>query len=101
MPLPIILLALLAPNLPAASVQRLSPDQVERVLDDAAAKREAVEEARPRPGPAIHGEMGVEVGTGGHRAVYGDAFVPLGADGAAILSFSSSTRRDAYRRARR
>jgi hypothetical protein len=100
MPLPIVLLALLAPiAAPAEAVQRLSPEQVEQVLDEAAAKREAAEVGLPRPN-LIHGEMGVEVGTGGYRAVYGTAVVPLGQDGAAVISVSNVTDQQRYRRRR-
>jgi len=35
----------------------------------------------------VHGEMGMEVGTGGYRALYGTAVVPIGQTGYAQFSF--------------
>jgi hypothetical protein len=81
--------ALAAPDQPATPVvteHRLTPDQIEKVLDDAARKREQVplsDENLPLP---IHGEVGFSVGTGGYRSAYGTAVVPLTGDGVAILS---------------
>ena len=94
-----MLFATLAPAaVLAAPAQRLSDEQVEQVLAEAAAKREAAERAAEKPKIAIHGEVGVEVGTGGSRAAYGTAFVPLGAENGAVLSFSTATEPDARRR---
>ena len=84
-----------------APVQRLSDHEVARILAEAAAKREAAEAAAVPPKRAIHGEVGVEVGTGGHRAVYGSAFVPLGEDGGAVVSMSSQSGGDPDRRRHR
>jgi hypothetical protein len=100
-------LLILSAMVPAAAlaapspVQRLSEAQVEQILAEAAAKREAAEVAALAPKPGIHGEVGVEVGTGGHRAAYGTAVVPLGSDGSsATVSFATSTGRDQWRRRR-
>jgi hypothetical protein len=71
------------------SEHRLSSDQVDKILDEAARKRELAEMAAPDTGPAIHGEIGFTVGTGGYRSAYGTAAVPLPGEGVAILSFSS------------
>ena len=77
---------------PAASERRLSPQQIEAVLAEAARKREAAE-ARALPGSAeqkaprpIHGEVGMSIGTGGYREVHGTGVYPLGDDGAAAIS---------------
>ncbi len=35
----------------------------------------------------IHGEVGMEIGTNGERAIYGTAIVPLGDTGSAAISF--------------
>ena len=77
---------------PAASERRLSPQQIEAVLAEAAKKREAAE-ARAQPGSAeqkpprpIHGEVGMSIGTGGYREAYGTGVYPLGDDGAAAIS---------------
>jgi hypothetical protein len=37
----------------------------------------------------VHGEVGMEVGTGGYRAMYGTAVVPLGQTGYAQFSFEN------------
>ncbi len=77
------------PAQPAASERRLSPDQVEAILNDAARKRDpaqSVEDALP---PAIHGEIGFSVGTGGYRSAFGTAVVPLPGDGVAVVSFGT------------
>lgn len=80
------------PATPVASERRLSPDQIEAVLAEAARKREAsqgremlesIEDDAPRQ---IRGEVGVSVGTGGYREVFGTAFYPMGDDGAAAIS---------------
>ncbi|WP_260596641.1 hypothetical protein [Sphingomonas endolithica] len=41
-------------------------------------------------GRAIHGEMGVMLGSNGARGVYGIAEVPLGDNAGAVVSFESS-----------
>ena len=40
--------------------------------------------------PAIHGEVGFTVGTGGYRSAYGTAIVPLKDDGVAIISLGTT-----------
>ncbi|MBC7504193.1 MAG: hypothetical protein H7267_00445 [Sandarakinorhabdus sp.] len=37
-----------------------------------------------------HGEVGVMIGTGGARGIYGVVGVPVGQNGSAVLSFSDS-----------
>jgi len=78
----------LAAQAPAASERRLSPDEVERVLTEAAARREAAEAGQIGTGPQISGEVGIGIGTGGYRSAYGTVGVPLD-DGFASFSFSS------------
>jgi hypothetical protein len=100
----LLLLAVMAPAAalaapPPPSVQRLTDAQVEQILAEAAAKREA-EAAEGAPKPAIHGEVGVEVGTGGHRAAFGTAVVPVGSESVATVSFLTATSRDGGRRRR-
>ncbi len=41
-----------------------------------------------KPDRKIHGEMGMFVGTGGTRGIFGTAVVPLGENATAILSFN-------------
>jgi hypothetical protein len=80
---------------PAPAEHRLSPEQIEAVLAEAAKKREAAEgrlapgaaaAAEEAPGPQVQGEFGVSVGTGGYREVFGTAFYPMGNDGGAAIS---------------
>jgi len=75
---------------PMASEHRLSPEEVEQILDEAAHKRELAEQADEAAGRAIHGEIGFSVGTGGYRSAFGTAIVPLPDDGVAILSFGTN-----------
>ena len=75
-----------------SSERRLTPEQIEAILAEAAKKREAAEvpldpgRAEPVPKPQVHGEVGVAVGTGGYREVFGTAVAPIGNDGAAAIS---------------
>jgi hypothetical protein len=75
---------------PAPSEHRLSPDQVEKILDEAARQRELAELSTEGAGPAIHGEVGFSIGTGGYRSAFGTAVVPLPGDGVARLSLETS-----------
>lgn len=43
-----------------------------------------------------HGEVGIAVGTGGYRSIYGTTVMPLGKDGVLALSFAN-TQNDPYR----
>ena len=79
----------------ASSERRLTPQEIERILDEASARREAAEAANVDPGPKISGEMGVSIGTGGYRSVFGSAYVPMD-DGFASFSFSTEKSRDSY-----
>jgi len=88
----------------AADERRLSAVEVERILDQAAQKREtpvtkpaATSLAPARP---IEGEVGVSVGSGGYREVFGTAVVPIGQQGVAIVSFDAGESRREYRRRR-
>lgn len=65
---------------------RLSPAEVQKILDQAAARRELAVDPEPR---RIEGELGVAIGTGGYREAFGTAVVPLGQDGTAIISFDT------------
>ena len=84
---------------PLSSERRLSAEQIEAVLAEAARKREAGEAAIPpqpnaRGAPPVQGEAGVSVGTGGHREVFGSAIYPMGDAGAAAISVDLGKRRD-------
>jgi len=78
------------PASPPPSENRLSADQVEKILDEAARKRELAAMSAPDTGPAVHGEIGFSVGTGGYRSAFGTAIVPLSGNGVAILSLETS-----------
>lgn len=84
-----------------SSEHRLSPEQIEQVLADAARKREAgnggvhAAPSAPEPAPpAIHGEVGVSMGTAGHRSMFGTAVIGLPGNGTAVLSVGSQQRSD-------
>jgi len=80
----IALAALLLPApVPDGDVRRLSPAEVERILEEAARKRVAADKPQARP---IEGEVGVSIGSGGYREVFGTAVVPVGNDATAIIS---------------
>ena len=70
-----------------APAQRLSQAEVDKILAEAKEKPELPGIARDR---RVHGEFGVEVGTGGYRAAYGAIAVPIGERGGATLSFETA-----------
>ena len=82
---------------PTSGEHRLTPEQVETVLAEAAAKREASEkratstieitDLEPLPPPQLHGEFGIGMGTGGYREMFGTGIYPMGQDGVAAFSF--------------
>lgn len=82
-----IAVMLLAAPAPIADERRLSPVEVERILEEAARKRIAQDKPPPR---LIEGEVGVTIGSGGTRELFGTAVVPVGAQGVAILSIGSA-----------
>lgn len=74
---------------PAAGEHRLNAGQIEAVLAEAARKREAAERGNPSPGlpeSQLRGEIGVSIGTGGHRGAFGTVILPMSDDSAAALS---------------
>lgn len=81
----------------SASERRLTPQQVDKVLADAAKRDKEIpvrtatiaDEAPPCP-TRPHGEMGVGVGTGGYSSVYGTTVIPVGCRGAVAISIESS-----------
>ena len=73
--------------LPAESERRLSAEEIEAILAEAARKREAAEaRAGTAIQPGMTGELAVSVGTGGYREVVGTGLYPLGDEGAALIS---------------
>ena len=94
---PASLLAQAAIAAPSTDERRLTPEQIEAVLAEAAAKRAAaerqapardmaVDETAPPPPPQVHGQVGFSVGTGGYREIFGTGFYPLGDQGGAAIS---------------
>ncbi|WP_116089661.1 hypothetical protein [Sphingomonas crusticola] len=82
------------PSLPGTV--RLTPEQREAALEYGATHPQHSLDGATAPDGRIHGEMGVEIGTGGYRSTYGTAVVPLGDTGSAAFSFESERAR--YRR---
>ena len=90
-----------------ASERRLTPEQVDAILaktgkrpaDAAVGEGPAtgITEARPCP-TRPHGEMGVEMGSGGYSGTYGAAVVPLGCNAAVAISVGTSSSNGRYRR---
>lgn len=74
---------------PTGTVHRLSPEEVKRILADAAEKPRLMSDEAGGPSKKVHGEMGIMIGTGGARAAYGTAVVPLGDQGVAAISFET------------
>ena len=104
--LAVLVIALAAPGVAqAANIKgehRLSEAEIQKVLDEAAAKREAQDAGYTRhtdmiapslepekPVRPLHGEMGFAVGTGGYRSAFGTAVVPIGSQGTAAVSFET------------
>lgn len=83
----------------AGAVHRLSPEQREAAIEAGAARSANAIDGGQGPDRKIHGEVGVEVGTGGYRAAYGTAVVPVGDTGMAAISVE--TDRGNYRWRRR
>ena len=89
-----------------ASERRLTPEQVDAIMARTG-KRPA--DAAVGDGPATgitdasscptkpHGEMGVEMGSGGYSGTYGAAVVPLGCNAAVAISVGTSSSNGRYR----
>lgn len=76
---------------PAAPAEhRLSEAEIEKVLAEAARKREAQALTATWIGPETHGVVGFSIGTGGYRSVHGTAVIELPDDGFASFSFETS-----------
>ena len=104
--IPAFVLALAAPAIaqespapaPTPSEHRLTPQQVEQVLAEAAARRASAEKGIApavetdsedlEPLHPIYGEVGFSIGTGGYRSAYGSALYPVGQDGFAAISLN-------------
>ncbi|MBD3760613.1 hypothetical protein O4H52_00170 [Sphingomonadaceae bacterium G21617-S1] len=74
------------------TVVALSPAAKEKLLDAAAARRQSDigEPAINGLSKQIHGEVGMFVGTGGARGVFGSMVAPVGDSGSIALAFENS-----------
>lgn len=86
------------PDPELAGVVRLTPEQREAAIEAGAVHSARAIDGNGAPDHKIHGEVGVEVGTGGARAVFGSAVVPLGDSAVAAFSFESDARNYRWRR---
>ena len=80
---------------PAAHAQEtvvaLSPADKDKLLNAAAARAQAPpNEPAIYWGRRVHGEVGMFVGTGGARGVFGSAIMPVGDDGSVALAIETS-----------
>lgn len=78
-------------SLTPAQVEAAKEAAAERNMKAAASDLDTGVSSDRRP----HGEMGIAVGTGGYRSIYGSTVMPLGKDGALALSFEN-TQNDPY-----
>jgi len=74
------------------TVIALSPAEKAKLLDAAAERPHPVSGELPINGlgSQIHGEVGMFVGTGGSRGVFGSAVAPLGQNGQIAVAFENS-----------
>lgn len=87
-----------APDAAQADVVRLSPQEREAAIEQGAARAAREAELAGPSDRKIHGEIGVEIGTGGTRAAYGSAVVPLGDTGVAAFAFETDRSNYRFRR---
>ena len=81
---------LLLPVVVQAETIRLTPEQAEAAIESGATRRHRSVDGLPDLPSAnrgVHGEVGVAVGTGGYRSVYGVAAIPLGDTGGLVLGY--------------
>ncbi len=71
---------------PSTGIVSLSSEQREAAIE-AGAARAAANLSAGGGDRRVHGEMGVEVGTGGERTLYGTAVVPIGQNAVAAFSY--------------
>jgi len=81
-----------APAALVAQTVSLSAEQVEAAKEAGARANaqaaDAVDTAPPRK-RAVHGEVGIAIGTGGYGAIYGTVIAPIGDDGFVALSIAN------------
>jgi hypothetical protein len=88
------LAALLAASAAVAeeTVVSLSPEAKEKLLEAAASRPPKMigEPAINGLDRGVHGEVGMFVGTGGSRGVFGSAVAPVGQNGQVAIAFENS-----------
>jgi hypothetical protein len=96
------LLLIAAPAVAFADTITLTAEQAEAAKEAGASRNARDAELGLEPGRdrSIHGEMGVAVGTGGYRSMYGTAIVPLGDNAVLGLSYSQEQYNNRGRRYR-
>lgn len=77
-----------APGAAEAPAYRLTQAEVDRILAEAKERPDLPELALERD-RRVHGEVGVEIGTGGYRSIYGTMGAPIGDHGGAAVSFEA------------
>jgi len=84
----------LAPTLAAAeTVTQWTPERIEAAKEAAAVRNMKSDASVVSGSPSdrgVHGEVGVAIGTGGYRSVFGAAALPLGQSGLFAFSFENS-----------
>ena len=71
----------------------LSPAEKAELLDELAARPAKVDAGEPAingRGREVHGEVGMFVGTGGARGLFGSAVAPVGENGSIAVAFENS-----------
>ncbi len=94
-----LLVAVAAPAFAEEQVIALNPEAKEKLLNDAATRNQS----RPATGEPVinglgglgglrnvHGEVGMFVGTGGSRGIYGSAVAPIGENGQVAIAVENS-----------
>ena len=92
---------LLGPVSARADTVSLSPEQLEAAKEQAATanKDRGTIDSPAQRDRRVHGEVGVAVGTGGYRAIYGTAGYPIGDTG--YVAVSLADQQGGYRLPRR
>lgn len=85
-----LLLACLIPIAAQAETIRLTPEQAEAAIEAGAARkaRPDILPDLPQVDRGVHGEVGIAIGTGGYRSLYGVVGMPLGDTGSVVLGYN-------------
>ena len=79
----------------------LTPEQVEAAKEEGARRgAKTMLEGGPVRDRAIHGEVGVSIGTGGYSSIYGTAVAPIGDSGMIALSLANEQFGQSWQRRR-